>query len=262
MEVLETILQLGKDRGIVEIGAGHGQWARALNDLYQHQQSSRNNTQDLEFVTAYDTMTELPLNANLYRRTQPAHDYFYPKVQECKNAYQVMEQSCNQGRILLMVFPSPGPMSLDTLKAYVATGGDHNTLVYVGEGREGANAPNEFFDYLEENQWIVTKILPVESFGSKGYEKMCILTRTVGGSNTWCDQHSRVACVLSAEISPHGLANFFNPRNRNQQGFPSACSLPSVMLSSNLAHFYIFPNNQANNEETPVFSTLHQQQPQ
>ena len=206
MEVLETLLELGKDRGIVEIGAGHGQWARALNDLFQ--QSCRDTKQDMEFVTAYDTMTELPLSADIYRRTQPAHDYFYPKVQECKNAYQVMEQPLNQGRLLLLVFPSPGPMSLDTLKAYVATGDHHDTIVYVGEGREGANASNEFFDYLEEHHWILTKVLPVKSFGNKGYEKMFLLTRPVRDEETLCDQHTRVACVLSAEILSHGLANF------------------------------------------------------
>jgi hypothetical protein len=173
VEVLETLLDLAKDRGIVEIGAGHGQWARALNDLYKESTGS-----DFEVVTAFDTMQELPLNANVYRRTQPAHDYFYSKVQQCTNPFQVMEQPATKGRVLMLVFPSPGSdMALDSLKAYIATGDNHDTLVYVGEGRGGANAPDEFFDYLEDNQWILVKVMAVKSFGTKGQEKLYILKR-------------------------------------------------------------------------------------
>jgi len=175
LEVLETILELAKDRGVVEIGAGHGQWARALNDLHNESNLQK---KDFEFVTAFDNMAELPLNPNIYRKTQPAHDYFYPKVQQCKNSFEVLEKPANQGRVLMLVFPSAGStMALDSLKAYVATGENHDTIIYVGEGRGGANAPDEFFDYLEDNKWILLKVMQVKPFGTKGYEKLYILKR-------------------------------------------------------------------------------------
>ena len=41
----------------------------------------------------------------------------------------------------------------------------------------GANANHAFFDYLEKNDWILDSVMPVKSFGSKGYEKMYVLRK-------------------------------------------------------------------------------------
>jgi hypothetical protein len=70
--VLRTLVDLAETRGIVEIGAGHGQWARALTDYYNLVVDNR--PKAFEFVLAFDDMTQLPLSTNVYHKyTQPAH---------------------------------------------------------------------------------------------------------------------------------------------------------------------------------------------
>ena len=86
-------------------------------------------------------------------------------------------------------------MALETVEAYVNSspayrGSQQNeTVVYVGEGRGGANANDAFFDYLlgcnneedgnkEGSGWILEKVMNVQkSPGGKGYEKMFIFKR-------------------------------------------------------------------------------------
>eukprot|EP00540_Astrosyne_radiata_P006207 CAMPEP_0116857480 /NCGR_PEP_ID=MMETSP0418-20121206/20572_1 /TAXON_ID=1158023 /ORGANISM="Astrosyne radiata, Strain 13vi08-1A" /LENGTH=78 /DNA_ID=CAMNT_0004491159 /DNA_START=114 /DNA_END=350 /DNA_ORIENTATION=+ len=58
-------------------------------------------------------------------------------------------------------------------------GGDgleNDTIVYVGEGRGGANANDAFFDYLEQEGWILMKILNVKA-PPKGYEQLYLLKK-------------------------------------------------------------------------------------
>lgn len=50
-----------------------------------------------------------------------------------------------------------------------------DALVYVGEGRGGANASDEFFDYLDA-EWDVTKIVDVDPF-PQCFEKLYVLRR-------------------------------------------------------------------------------------
>ena len=55
-EIVKTLVELCESRGIVEIGAGHGQWARALSDAYDNldQDGDRTKGKRFDFVLAYD----------------------------------------------------------------------------------------------------------------------------------------------------------------------------------------------------------------
>lgn len=55
-EIVKTLVELCESRGIVEIGAGHGQWARALSDAYDslNQDGDRKKSKRFDFVLAYD----------------------------------------------------------------------------------------------------------------------------------------------------------------------------------------------------------------
>jgi hypothetical protein len=188
-EIVSTLLDLAARRGIVEIGAGHGQWSRVLTDRYKQQQqlqqqkvSSPNSFKHFDFVLAYDDMSELPLDARIYNdRTQPYHDFFYSQVRKSHSVESVLQQWQCRGRVLLLVFPPPGDMALKAASAYVEVSPTFNdTIVYVGEGRGGANADDAFFDLVESGDWVLVKVMPVQSFGDKGFEKLYVLKRLAG----------------------------------------------------------------------------------
>jgi hypothetical protein len=182
-EVIITLLELGASRGFVEIGAGNGQWARILTDRYlESEYFSQNPKKTFEFCLAYDNMSALPLNPEVYHeRTQPYHRFFYPNVQPCNSIDNVLGQWKCRGRVLLLVYPSPGnDMAADALKAYAEISPLNDTVVYVGEGRGGANANDAFFDCVESGEWILAQMIPVRIFGSKGYEKLHVLKRKSG----------------------------------------------------------------------------------
>lgn len=176
-DVIVHLLNLAENRGFVEIGAGNGQWSRVLTDRYNQSDAKKQQKKKFDFVLAYDDMSQLPLNPEIYHeRTQPNHDYFF-KVQECDTPEAVLQQWACRGRVLLLVFPPPdSDMAFRTVKAYAETSPLNDTIVYVGEGRGGASANDEFFDYLESGDWVLCKMLKVLTFG-KGYEKLFILKR-------------------------------------------------------------------------------------
>jgi hypothetical protein len=179
-DVLDALFELGDSRGYVEIGAGNGQWARALTDRYKQELlNTSSNNKMFEYVLAYDDMSELPLSPEIYHEhTQPAHDYFYSRVQKCDSIQAVLGKWPCRGRILLLVYPPPGPMAMETVKTYAELGPENDTVVFVGEGRGGANANNELFDYFESGDWAILRVLPVKPQpGGKGYEKLYILQR-------------------------------------------------------------------------------------
>jgi hypothetical protein len=173
------------------MGAGNGQWARALHDHYQtivnnenheYSQNKKNPTMissKFEFVMAHDDMSELPLSPKVYHQhTQPAHSYFYSRVRKCDNHVQTVQKWESRGRALLLVYPSPGDMAFETLEAYTQYA-TRPVLVYVGEGRGGANANDAFFDYLLGGGWTLVKTMSVTpSPGNKGFEKVFILERS------------------------------------------------------------------------------------
>ncbi|KAL7473219.1 hypothetical protein ACHAXS_013635 [Conticribra weissflogii] len=199
--------EVGNKRGFVEVGAGNGQWARALSDV-------RNDGGEGEFVLAYDSMRELPLNPQIYHgNTVPARSYFYGRVRECVSHVDAVRGYPARGRVLLLVYPPPGPMALETVEAYANAHPENDTIVYVGEGLGGANADDDFFRYFlgmdggdtgdgrdskeqhqqqqqqQQNQnqnqkrihqWAVVKVMDVlSSPGGKGFEKLFVFKKVV-----------------------------------------------------------------------------------
>lgn len=196
-EVLEALMEIGggggftsggSGSGYVEIGAGNGQWARVLTDRYKQQQRLQQQhefktTKHYDFVLAYDNGSSLPLRRALYHRSRPEREHFYPHVWPLVAgtvAATVRQWPC-RGRVLLLVYPpTQSDLALSAVQAYDAVAG--HTIVYVGEGRGGANADAAFFDYLEDpaRAWYLDRVMDVASFGSKGHEKMFVLRKKKG----------------------------------------------------------------------------------
>jgi hypothetical protein len=206
-DIVAVLLDLAAHRGIVEIGAGHGQWSRVLTDRYKQQQqqqqqqkeqqssplpNSTKSSKHFDFVLAYDDMSELPLDARIYNdRTQPYHDHFYSRVQKSHSVESILQQWQCRSRVLLLVFPPPGDMAYNAATSYVDVSPVFNdTIVYVGEGRGGANADDAFFDLLESGDWVLVRVMPVQSFGDKGFEKLYILKRVASVGVTGTDNSS------------------------------------------------------------------------
>lgn len=180
------ICEVCKDRGIVEIGAGNGQWARAITDYYVSHMSGNaatNNTSqqqrppNFEFVMAFDDFSSLPLSPAIYHSgTKPAHDHFYPNIR--KATYDTALSSLDvQNRVLLLVYPPPGPLASLTVKKYTSRRWN-DTVIYVGEGRDGANADHSFFSMLEDESWILLHVMDLPpSVGYKGYEKLYVFKK-------------------------------------------------------------------------------------
>ena len=184
-DIINKIIELGKDRGVVEVGAGNGQWSRELGDKYKELCASggivpANRTKNFEFVLPFDDMSELPLSPQVYHRhTAPAREHF-ASVQKSSHVDALRSKWETRGRVLLLVYPPPGPMAIESVKAYIDVYEGNDTVVYVGEGRGGANANDAFFDYFcSDEGWTVENIMNVEqSPGGKGYEKCFVLRRS------------------------------------------------------------------------------------
>jgi hypothetical protein len=179
--VLQLIVSLGMSQGgIVEMGAGHGQWAQAISDYYyKHYCQDNNNNQRKvhDFVVAYDDYSELPNwspdptlpKQQQYKTRSNPKSPPLVKVQPCPSLSVLTQWTC-RGRVLLLVYPpSDSDMAVEALQQYTEASTSHTTLIYVGEGRGGANANDAFFDALQG--WMLVHILPVQSFGNKGYEQ-------------------------------------------------------------------------------------------
>ena len=184
-DILAYLFRLGKDKGFVEVGAGNGQWARAIQDKHKELCASgniipANRTKSFEFILPYDDMSELPLSPQVYHRhTAPVLEHFHANVLRVTHVEAIRKWE-TRGRVLLLVYPPPGPMAIESVQAYVDVYAEGNdTVVYVGEGRGGANANDEFFDYFcSDGAWVVENVMPVKpSPGGKGYEKCFVLRR-------------------------------------------------------------------------------------
>ena len=102
------------------------------------------------------------------------------KVDSTTDLSKVLRSWACRGRALLMVYPPPGPMAIDTLKIYSEASPENDTIIYVGEGKGGANANDAFFDFLETNGWVLLEILEVlrpPGDKSKGCERLYILQK-------------------------------------------------------------------------------------
>jgi len=183
-EILEGILKIARSRGIVEIGAGHGQWARALNEAYSSSTatSAGKGRKRFDFVLAYDDNSNLPLNTHIYNPyTRPHHEYFgtVRKLENRTDMVKVLQSWTCRGRILLLVYPPPNDMATQVVSAYVnAAPEDNDTVIFVGEGRGGANGDDSLFDFFENGEWDLLKEMNVRRPpGDKGYEKLFVLRR-------------------------------------------------------------------------------------
>lgn len=134
-------------------------------------------------IVAYDDGSEIPLNTKIYHDlTQPARDYFYDV--EKRGGVEAVGLLKNRGRVLMLVYPPPGPMALDVVKNYVRFP-ENDLVVFVGEGFGGANANEEFFHYFKEgsreegHEWVLLECMDVPSVegGGKGFEKVFIFKR-------------------------------------------------------------------------------------
>jgi hypothetical protein len=190
-EILQYLVKNFGHRGVIEIGAGNGQWARALTDYHKEfeQQTPNSSPKSWQFVLAFDNMEELPLSPKIYHNTIPEKEHFYD-VKKCASHIGAVQGA--RGRVLMLVYPPPGPMAFQTVLAYLraSPGYDgsykNDTVVYVGEGKGGANADDSFFDFIlgckhgenqdaEKSQWVVEKVMAVTpSPGGKGWEKMFV----------------------------------------------------------------------------------------
>jgi hypothetical protein len=202
-DIINRLVELCATRGVVEIGAGHGQWEKALTDAYgrhmsdrsiitaknneerlsskltPHEQKTKKRTKRFDFVLAYDNNSNLPLNTHIYNQyTQPHHDYFgnVAILQSETDVSKVLRSWACRGRALLLVYPPPGQMAIDTVKTYIDAASENDTLIYVGEGRGGANGDDTLFDLLENGEWILIEVMDVvKPPGDKGCEKLYVL---------------------------------------------------------------------------------------
>ncbi|GMI41281.1 hypothetical protein TrCOL_g7653 [Triparma columacea] len=169
--VMDLIADFASGRGVVEIGAGNGQWSRRLSDMGCD-------------VVAFDDMSGVPLNRNLYHGgTKPNRDHFFSAVR--KGDSSVFRGGSGSGyvgeggRVLLIVYPDRSGWALETVTAWMKQSTDNTAMVYVGEGRNGANACEGFFDLLEGEGWRVVRVEDLGCKGGKGYEKAFFMERVV-----------------------------------------------------------------------------------
>jgi hypothetical protein len=183
-EVVSLLLDVAGDRGIVELGAGNGQWARRLTEAYQERKQNRGGSSrrddKFDFVLAYDDRSALPMPAQKTQRNDMVRPLLGNSV-----AATIRQWQCRH-RVLLLVFPPPdSDMAYEAVQAYDevhSQSTNTNTvsapaIVYVGEGKGGVNANAAFFDYLRDHGWYVHTVLPVHSFGTKGKEQLYLLLR-------------------------------------------------------------------------------------
>mmetsp|Transcript_15447 Transcript_15447/g.17963 ORF Transcript_15447/g.17963 Transcript_15447/m.17963 type:complete len:417 (+) Transcript_15447:93-1343(+) len=198
--ILQTILNYTYHRGIIEIGAGNGQWTKAIFGLHTSQlQLQIDNDNDgsddnssiplspfSKFIVAYDNQSSIPLNTDIYHQyTKPAQTYFFQDVENL-DGVEAVGRIQNRGRALLMVYPPPGEMALDVVNSYANFEGN-DLVIYVGEGIGGANANRDFFDYFlnhskygdDESEWCLLDVCDIPDLlgGNKGFEMMYILKK-------------------------------------------------------------------------------------
>lgn len=178
-EILDTLVELGCGRGMVELGAGHGQWARALTDHATRRLETTDRPHD--FCLAYDDASRLPLNPHIYHTKTQAHHAYFGRVLATggSDPAVVLTPWATRGRVLLLVYPPPdGSLAVDALRAYQALGAVNDTLVYVGEGRGGSTATPAFWEELAaRGEWMLCQILPALSCGTKADDKVFIFRR-------------------------------------------------------------------------------------
>ena len=129
---------------LLEIGAGAGHWQKELT----------NNGID---VVAYDDRS----NVSLPGRGGAVH------------VGGIEQIHIHSERALFLCYPPEGTMALDCLAAYMEGEGEY--FIYVGEGRQGVNGSNEFFDMLESD-WNIVAMDKLDPF-PQCFERLWVLQR-------------------------------------------------------------------------------------
>ena len=146
--------EIAKHSPIVEMGAGRGQWQRALAERGVD-------------VLAYDDGSAVP-GAN-ERRRGDARSEFRGVARRGDETRLRSFWVRRANRTLLVVYPE-GDLLVKCLENY-----DGPVVLFVGEGRGGVNGAAETFDYVEK-RFDVEKTVPVTPFGD-GHEKLWVLRR-------------------------------------------------------------------------------------
>lgn len=134
---------------LVEIGADRGQWQRAL-------------VAQGATVVSYAPWAVPP---NSYHKLPPQ---IAPVGTVLPGDETAIRQ--HQDKTLLLVYPPPDDMALRCLQEYRG-----DALVYVGEGRGGVNACDDFFDRLDA-EWEVVTVMELDPF-PQCFEKLFVLRR-------------------------------------------------------------------------------------
>ena len=165
---------------LIEIGAGGGQWQRALR-APPHRAD----------VLAFDNGAQQPVVPQMRGPVAPAEKGGGAEgagegaggAEGAEGAGGTggagggvrhgdeSEVARHAGRTLFLCYPPPfSPMARECVRRY---GGER--LLYVGEGRHGANADGAFFDLLEE-EWDVERVVELEPFPGN-HERLFVLRR-------------------------------------------------------------------------------------
>lgn len=152
---------------------------------------------------AFDSFTNLPSIA--YEQSPSNQEsinnefmnkYMYTNIQ--KGTERVLDRLITEQthedfdisrRALMIIYPDPNKMAYNCLVKYCENESLiwNDLLIYVGEGRNGVNADQNFFDTLEglnekgrKYQWKLVKTCPLKPFGghdNKGFERLFIFKR-------------------------------------------------------------------------------------
>lgn len=148
-------------------------------------------------ILAFDSMTNLPTILSNPQENNNFSIYFYKSLH--KGTEKILDRKITDythpemnisKRALMIIYPDPNSqMAYNTLKKY----SNNDTLIlndlfiYVGEGRNGANASKEFFDTLEglneegkRYKWKLVYTCKLNPFGgndNKGFERLFIFKR-------------------------------------------------------------------------------------
>lgn len=141
-EAIRTVAALSP---LVEIGASRGHWQRAL--------STAGAT-----VVSFDKWVG---GANLPAHMAPVGKVFPGDERAIR---------LHRDKTLLLVYPPPGDMALRCVGEYQG-----DVLVYVGEGRGGANGCDELFDVLDA-EWEAVSVLKLDPF-PQCFERLFVLRR-------------------------------------------------------------------------------------
>ena len=160
-------LGIEQDRGILEIGAGNGYWSHAVKKYYLLQKqnklpssssmptkstkSSDKVDENADFIVAFDDYSSIPLATSANNSTNHVvrRGNHVDAINFLKEEKESNQQQHYAGRILLLVYPPPGNMAYESVMEYTKSNPNLNdTIVYIGEGRDGANANKDFFDYF------------------------------------------------------------------------------------------------------------------